>query len=30
VTELGRSDSALFSYAKNKAKALPYQLIKII
>lgn len=30
VNELGRSDSALFSYAKNKAKALPYQLIKII
>lgn len=29
VNELGRSDSALFSYAKNKAKALPYQLIKI-
>ena len=30
INELGRSDSALFSYAKNKAKALPYQLIKII
>ena len=30
VNELGRSDSALFSYAKNKAKALPYQLIKIL
>lgn len=30
VNELGRSDSALFSYAKNKAKTLPYQLIKII
>ena len=29
INELGRSDSALFSYAKNKAKALPYQLIKI-
>ena len=30
VNELGRSDSALFSYAKNKAKTLPYQLSKII
>lgn len=30
VNELGRSDSALFSYAKNKAKTLPYQLIRII
>lgn len=30
IGELGRPDSALFSYAKNKAKALPYQLIKII
>ena len=30
INELGRSDSALFSYAKNKAKALPYQLIKIL
>jgi len=30
VNELGRPDSVLFSYAKNKAKALPYQLIKII
>ena len=28
--ELGRPDSALLSYAKNKAKALPYQLIKFI
>ena len=30
VNELERSDSALFSYAKNKARALPYQLIRII
>lgn len=30
INELGRSDSALFSYAKNKAKALPYQLIRIL
>ncbi len=30
VNELGRPDSALFSYAKNKAKMLPYQLIRII
>lgn len=30
INELGRPDSALFSYAKNKAKALPYQLIRII
>ena len=30
INELGRPDSSLFSYAKNKAKALPYQLIKII
>lgn len=30
INELGRSDSALFSYAKNKAKSLPYQLIRII
>ena len=30
INELGRSDSALFSYAKNKAKTLPYQLIRII
>ena len=30
INELGRSDSALFSYAKNKAKLLPYQLIRII
>ena len=30
INELGRPDSALFSYAKNKASALPYQLIKII
>lgn len=30
INELGRSDSALFSYAKSKAKGLPYQLIKII
>lgn len=30
VNELGHPDSALFSYAKNKAKMLPYQLIKII
>lgn len=29
INELGRSDSALFSYAKNKAKGLPYQLIKV-
>lgn len=29
INELGRSDSALFSYAKNKAKSLPYQLIRI-
>ena len=30
INELGRSDSALFSYAKNKATVLPYRLIKII
>ena len=30
INELGRPDSALFSYAKNKAKMLPYQLIRII
>ena len=30
ISELGRSNSALFSYAKNKAKAQPYQLIKIL
>ena len=30
IGELGRPDSALFSYAKNKARALPYQLIRII
>lgn len=30
VNELGRSNSALFLYAKNKAKTLPYQLIRII
>lgn len=30
INELGRPDSVLFSYAKNKAKTLPYQLIKII
>ena len=30
INELGRPDSALFSYAKNKARALPYQLIRII
>lgn len=30
IRELERSDSALFSYAKNKAKKLPYQLIRII
>ena len=29
IYELGRSDSALFTDAKNKAKLLPYQLIKI-
>lgn len=29
INELGRSNSALFSYAKNKARSLPYQLIKI-
>ena len=29
IKQLGRSDSALFSYAKNKAKSLPYQLIRI-
>ena len=29
INELGHSDSALFSYAKNKAKGLPYQLIRI-
>lgn len=29
VNELGRSDSVLFSYAKNKAKALPYKIISI-
>ena len=30
INDLGRSNSALFSYAKNKAKSLPYQLIRII
>ena len=30
VNELGRSNSVLISYAKNKARALPYQLIRII
>lgn len=30
ITELGRSDSSLFLYAKNKARGLPYQLIKIL
>ena len=30
INELGRPNSALFSYAKNKAKSLPYQLIRII
>lgn len=30
INELGRPDSALFSYAKNKARALPYQLLRII
>lgn len=29
INELGRSDSALLLYAKNKAKAMPYKLIKI-
>lgn len=29
INELSRSDSALFSYAKNKAKSLPYKLISI-
>lgn len=29
INELERSDSALFSYAKNKARGLPYQLIRI-
>jgi len=29
VNELGRPDSVLFSYAKNKAKALPYKIISI-
>lgn len=30
INELRRPDSALFSYAKSKAKAQPYQLIRII
>lgn len=30
INELGRSDSSLLSYAKNKARGLPYQLIKIL
>ena len=30
INELGHPDSALFAYAKNKARALPYQLIRII
>ena len=30
INELGHSDSALFVYAKNKARSLPYQIIKII
>lgn len=30
INELGRPNSDLFSYAINKAKMLPYQLIKII
>lgn len=29
MKELEHSDSALFSYAKNKAKGLPYKLIQI-
>lgn len=29
IKELGDSNSPLFSYAKNKAKDLPYQLIRI-
>ena len=29
INELGHSNSALFSYAKNKARLLPYKLIKI-
>lgn len=29
INELGRSDSALFSYAKNKATTLPYKIISI-
>lgn len=29
INELGRSNSSLLSYAKNKARGLPYQLIKI-
>lgn len=29
INELSRSDSALLSYAKNKAKSLPYKLISI-
>lgn len=29
INELGHSDSALISYARNKAKSLPYNLIKI-
>ena len=29
VNELGRSDSALFSYARNKATKLPYKMISI-
>ena len=30
INELGRPNSVLFSYAKNKARSLPYQLIRII
>lgn len=30
INQLGRSDSSLLSYAKNKARGLPYQLIKIL
>lgn len=29
INELGRPNSALFTYATNKAKSLPYQLISI-
>lgn len=29
INELGRPNSDLLSYAKNKAKALPYKLVKI-